>query len=104
MKDLDESIKELLNQIKKRPGVYLGKSDIFLLQAFLFGFRIALETLDMNERIIVPLDFHDWVAKKYHLNSSVAGWASIIYEREKESSVEKFFELLEEYKSENTHK
>ena len=91
---------DLLQKIKKRPAMYLGRHSIFSLQAFLDGHYFARRELG------VPLtnqeaefqEFLQWVRQKFQVETGQL-WSSILlfHSADERSAVEGFFSLFEEF-------
>jgi hypothetical protein len=93
---------ELLEDMRPRPYLYIGKKSLTALWHFLLGFDMALATYQIGgEENCFPGDFHDWVAYRLHFKYSTAGWRNMILERipDEEAALEKFFELFDDYKN-----
>ncbi len=94
---------EILEKIKFRPGMYIGKPSVSDLFHFLVGFKTALRELEIKsseEEMDFHREFQPWVQKKYHVSTSNS-WAKIIMLHcgsEKEG-LDTFYELLEEFKN-----
>ncbi len=94
----------LLGNLRKRPGMYLGKNHISLLSTFMTGYMISLQ--ENGYDISTDPFFGDnesgffvWFKKKrgYSLSSN---WYFTILEEcngSEENALELFFTLLEEY-------
>ena len=67
-----KDIVELLYNIKKRPGVYIGKPSILRLHSFMDGYCCAMvyEGIDFN--VGFYYSFIRWLSDKYHIKSSVS--------------------------------
>lgn len=66
---------EILNQIKSRPGLYIGRPSVSELFMFLAGYKIARRELGIKpteEEVTFYQNFHQFVEKKYHLHTSNA--------------------------------
>jgi hypothetical protein len=96
--------KEILSNIKKRPGMFLGASSITRLDMLLRGYSLA-----RREVGVPPTDperefegFQSWVQEKYGINSGQS-WSKIIlfYSVDEYEALQKFFELFEEYLNRN---
>ena len=92
---------EILNKIKTRPGLYIGRPSVSDLFMFLVGYKTARRELGIKpteEEVRFYQDFHQFVEKKYHLHTSNA-WAKIImlYCPDEKQGFELFFQLLEEF-------
>lgn len=88
------TLKELINQISMRPGMFLGDPTISRLEAFLLGWthnpdNSAGESLS---------GFQKWIAERYKVRSSQS-WASIIrfYACDGPSALKEAFALFNEY-------
>ncbi|MEH1946875.1 MAG: hypothetical protein V7K77_07945 [Nostoc sp.] len=96
---------EILTNIKKRPGMYLGaNSPITILDMLLRGYSLA-----RREVGVPPTEperefegFQSWVEEKYGINSGQS-WSKIIlfYSVDEHEALQKFFELFEEYLNRN---
>ncbi|MBE9216983.1 hypothetical protein IQ247_30760 [Plectonema cf. radiosum LEGE 06105] len=91
---------EMLNRIKKRPAMYLGKNSIFSLQAFLAGYNGA-----KREMGLLPTEeeeefeyFLNWIRKRFKVETNQS-WASIIvfYSADENKALDTFFELFDEF-------
>ena len=91
---------DLLQRIKQRPGMYLGKCSITRLRAFLDGYETARAELgfpDTEQQ--QQLDgFQEWIQERYQITST-HGWYSIIlfFSVDEKDALDKFFKLLEEF-------
>lgn len=102
-----QMIYRMLDKLRKRPGVWLGKPDITKLNTFISGYYNALWDLDVyaNKTTLFPLDFwfmHEFVKNKTKSYGSSAGWANLILEECKGNeieAIERFFEYLYEFRS-----
>lgn len=91
---------DLLQKIKKRPAMYLGRNSIFSLQAFLDGYYFARRELGL------PLtaqesefqEFLQWIRIRFNVETGQL-WASILLFQcaDERSAVERFFSLFEEF-------
>ena len=91
---------EMLNRIKKRPAMYLGKNSIFSLQAFLAGYNGAKREMGLS-----PTEeeeefeyFLNWIRKRFKVETNQS-WASIIvfYSADENKALDTFFELFDEF-------
>ncbi|MCL1471088.1 hypothetical protein [Argonema antarcticum] len=97
-----EYLYEMLQEIKKRPGMFLGRCSITRLRSFLDGYMGAREDLGLP-----PTDqerefngFQDWIQKRYNITSS-HGWDSIIlfYSADERDALDNFFKLFEKFQN-----
>ncbi|MEH2176033.1 hypothetical protein [Nostoc sp.] len=96
---------EILTNIKKRPGMYLGaNSPITILDMLLRGFSLARREVGVppTEPEKEFAGFQSWVEEKYGINSGQS-WSKIIlfYSVDEHEALQKFFELFEEYLNRN---
>ncbi|MEA5566777.1 hypothetical protein [Anabaena sp. UHCC 0399] len=90
----------LLQKIKKRPAMYLGKNSIFSLQAFLDGYYFARREIGINltEEEIEFQNFLQWIRHRFNVETGQL-WSSIIlfHSADEKSAVDRFFTLFEEF-------
>lgn len=100
-----EYLYEMLQRIKQRPGMYLGRCSITRLRAYLDGYmgsRLDLG-LPQTEQEREFQGFQGWIQKRYNITSS-HGWDNIIlfYSADERDALNKFFQLFEQFiKGEN---
>lgn len=98
---------ELIERMRERPGVWLGKKSISLLNVFLYGYGAA--EMDYNIRIeqrqqLLPLSWwfmHEFAKIKCNEYESTAGWCNIILNHcggEEEAALDKFYEFFDEFR------
>jgi hypothetical protein len=92
---------EVLQKIRPRPGMYIGKPSVSHLFHFLTGYEFARGELDI-EPTEWEDDFHEnfqpWLQKRYHVSTSNS-WAKIImlYCGSEKEGLDSFYKLLEEF-------
>ncbi|MEH2275433.1 MAG: hypothetical protein V7K40_11745 [Nostoc sp.] len=95
---------ELLNSIKKRPGMYLGTSSITKLDMLLRGYSLAQREVGIppTEQEREFEGFQLWIQEKYGIKSGQS-WSKIIlfYSVDEDEALQKFFQLFEEYLNKN---
>ncbi|WP_375509372.1 hypothetical protein [uncultured Nostoc sp.] len=95
---------EILNSIKKRPGMYLGTNSITRLDMLLRGYSLARKEVGVppTEPEREFEGFQSWIEEKYRINSGQS-WSKIIlfYSIDEYEALQKFFELFEEYLNRN---
>lgn len=93
---------ELIQKIKKRPSMYLGKPAISNLRSCLAGYILARRELGISqtEQEKKFTEFQGWIQKKFNISSSQS-WDKVIlfYSEDERSALERFFELFEEFVS-----
>ena len=99
--DITRDERMLLSSLKKRPGMYLGKTSLTGFVNWFYGYRTALKMTKLySERIIIPDGLLEYAAIKYlgHTKTS-KGWFTLILEKEpdEKKALEIFWELLDEY-------
>ncbi len=98
------SLYELIQKIKRRPSMYLGRRSISNLRSCLAGYILARRELGVpqteQEREFV--EFQDWIKKRFNITSGQS-WDSIIlfYSEDEITAVDRFFELFEEFLQRN---
>src|SRR5688500_14159281 len=101
--ELDESIYDMLDVIRKKPGLYLGTPSINRLNAFLTGYAAGLLRVGFVMRDKDHFHrFHDWVALRLEFEESTAGWCNIIrgQSADETDAFWRFFVLLDEFRKE----
>jgi len=96
---------QLLEKIKERPGLYLGKKSIVNLRSFLDGYYFALmeNGLCKEDEISLWKDFQNYIQSRYKIKSS-QDWSSIIlfFSTDESEGLDNFFNLFENfYRSRN---
>lgn len=96
----DNNFYQLLDKIKSRPALYLGKRSIFSLQAFLDGYTFACRQLaiPVTEQEQEFTEFQDWIEKQFN-HQSTRSWARIIffYSEDESQALDTFFQLFENF-------
>jgi hypothetical protein len=92
----------LLQELRKKSGLYIGRESLSLLAAFLDGYCFA----EGPEAAAIEksLDgFQDWIASRYRI-ASPHRWSSIIsfYEPIESDAFHRFFDLLEQFHASKT--
>jgi len=95
---------ELLERIRKRPGMYLSTNhSIGRLQSFLDGYYFAKIAFNIppSEQDVQWSLFKEWLYRKYSIRSSQS-WAQIIlfFSNDECEAMGQFFELLDEFLNE----
>lgn len=97
-----EYFNDLLQRIKERPGMYLGRCSITRLRMLLMGYSMCRGELGLplTEQEKEFGGFQEWIQNKYNITSS-HGWESIIlfYSADERDAFNNFFELLDEFRN-----
>ena len=111
MKYSDEIIFDMLDYIKKRPGMYLGSLNINALSTYIAGYDHALRDFgiyeNMTKTVLFPLNFwfmNEFSKIKTNSSSSTLGWAALILEKcggDQKLALELFYKYLDEFRSLN---
>ncbi|MFB2918943.1 MULTISPECIES: hypothetical protein [Aerosakkonema] len=96
---------EILEKIRFKPGMYIGRASVSDLFMFLVGYKTARRELRIElsaEEMEFAEHFHDWVQQRYKVKTSNS-WANIIllFTRDEKDAFEQFFKLLDEFKQRN---
>lgn len=91
---------ELLQNIKQRPALYLGKRSLSHLQVFLDGYTFARRQLgvEVTKEEQEFEEFQDWIEQRFN-QPDTQSWSRIIsfYSEDESDALDRFFELLEEF-------
>ena len=101
-----EYLYDLLQMIRKRPGMYLGSCGVTRLRFFLEGYAFARLDLGLTETKEEKefKEFSKWVQKRFNIKSNLE-WNKIIilhYEDERDA-FQVFFTLLAKFCEETTN-
>jgi recombinational DNA repair protein (RecF pathway) len=95
-------IYDLLENIKKRPKMYIGSLSITKLHMLLMGYSIGKMEENLNKigEESKLQEFQQWIQDKYNVLASKS-WATIILENStnEEDAFNKFFELFNEFRN-----
>jgi hypothetical protein len=99
-----EYLYDLLDRVKQRPGMYLGKVSLTRLKMLLMGYSMSRGELglQLTQQEKQFAKFQQWIQTKYQINSS-EGWESIILSQAEDEKLafDLFFELFEEFNLES---
>lgn len=91
---------QLIQKIKQRPSLYLGKCSITHLQTFLDGYTFACREhgVPVTEEEREFEDFQDWIEQRFN-QQSTQSWTRIIlfYSEDERDALDRFFELFAEF-------
>ncbi len=98
---MNKEVYNLLMDIKKRPGVYLGQKSLTLLNAFLGGYIFRLREEGCSDASLT--DFQDYIRDRFNIQSA-HGWAHIIrfYSTSEAEAFDRFYELLNDFLAESS--
>ncbi|MFB2937880.1 hypothetical protein ACE1B6_21740 [Aerosakkonemataceae cyanobacterium BLCC-F154] len=93
---------ELLEKIRTKPGMYIGRSSVSDLFMFLVGYEYGRGESGVDpteEEDDFYGEFQPWLQKKFGIKT-VSSWAKIImlFCHDEKAGFEKFFQLLDEFK------
>jgi len=96
------AILNLIEKIRDRPGVILGRPCARTLYAFLWGFAYARKDEEPDDLKFLGA-FNKWVHNRYEISSS-QGWAKIVefYSLTEADEMALFWRLFDEYVKECT--
>lgn len=86
-----------IQQIKQKPGMYIGKPSLHLLQAYLNDYvAYHNETNDPNY-FFMP-EFQEYIQRRFNITTTHS-WANIItfYSNNDDDAFNRFYQLLEEF-------
>lgn len=99
---------ELIDRMRERPAIWLGKKSITLVNVFLWGYEAAERDYNIkikSKKQLLPLDWwfmHEFTKIKCHEYESTAGWCNIILNHcggDEKLAFDKFYEFFDEFKS-----
>ena len=102
--ELDESIYDMLDAIRKKPGLYIATPSINRLHAFIVGYTAGLGRVRFTVRDGEHFHrFHDWVAHRLGFGESTSGWCNMIRDKstDEPDAFHRFFVLLDEFRKES---
>ena len=90
------SFKNLIARLSQRTAMYIGKNDIFYLDAFISGWLFC-PIEDISDLHLFG-DFQEWLRKKFNIQGT-QGWAKIILFQcfDEKQALEYFFKLFNEF-------
>lgn len=93
---MDSRLIELLKNIKKRPGIYLGRKSLLFLQHFFYGYQNCL--YDLEGEFYHLTGFQEYIEDIYDIHG-FNNWASIIQLNctTDEEAFDKFYQHLDEF-------
>jgi hypothetical protein len=100
-----KNLYEHLNFIKPHIHLYIGSKSLRDLQLYISGFKASDWVNNKTEELRDLIEFHDFVARQYNLESSGDGWPRIILNHckgDQQNALTEFFRLLELFKNENS--
>lgn len=96
------SVYELLDVIRKKPGLFIGEASITALRAYIDGFLAGLRAIGQRLGDEEPPfgDFFDWIAARYGFEESTIGWKAILLQAagREDAALARFFEELDEFR------
>ncbi len=68
---------ELFEKILERPALYVGKTSIPLIFAFIEGYTLAKSETNKDVRDNLYAGFNEWVAKRFNIQTA-HNWSNIV--------------------------
>jgi len=100
-----EYLYDLLQRIKQRPGMYLGRCSITRLRMLIMGYSMSRGELGLSttkqEKEFGK--FQQWIQEKFKI-ASTQGWDSIIlfFSADERDAFDKFYKLFEEFRNQES--
>ena len=92
----------LLEKIKQRASLYLGKKSLSHLHVFLDGYTFARRQLGIpiTEQEKQFEEFQEWIENRFN-QADTQSWSRIIlfYDEDEADALNRFFDLFEEFKN-----
>ncbi|MEP7120424.1 MAG: VOC family protein [Byssovorax sp.] len=96
------SVYDLLDVIRRMPGLFLGERSITALGAHVEGFLSGLQAVGQRLGPEEPPfhDFHAWIAARCGLGASARGWPDILLRAagSEDAALTRFFEELDDFR------
>jgi hypothetical protein len=91
--------REMLQQLREAPAMYLSRPSARTLHAFLAGFGLARKDSE-PESLVFFNDFNNWLRKRYDIKSS-QHWTKIIefYSLTEGDEMDLFWKLFDEFEA-----
>ncbi len=90
------TIIELINILKFRPGMYIGRNSIFCLKSFIDGWYFR----NMEEEVEIGIlnDFYLWLQKYFNIYDS-RNWDELLFWvfKDEKKSLDNFFVLFDKF-------
>lgn len=96
----------MYQKIKEKPGLYIGKPSLTLLNAFMNGYMIGQYEINGDDEILDDHGLLEYVERYYSVSRTAKGVCCLVCENSEseEEAFYKFFELLKEFLSEKDEK
>ncbi len=117
------NIYDILDKVRKRPGMYIGDEKLENMRSYLAGYQMAMMDLNLEDTAEPSFyEFHEWIRNRFNYYESTAGWCNMIFavvlgfdpenirwenyqkdattEQHRES-IREFYRLLDEYRESN---
>jgi hypothetical protein len=87
----------LLQEMRRRPGMYIGKPSVIRLAAYLRGYELAAERLGGQEADDFLPEFRDWIHERF--GSTEYSWEETILQHSTDNAAaqEMLWVLLDEF-------
>lgn len=96
-----DKLYKLLERVRERPGLYIGKCSLRSLYDFLGGYIICLLDLGVNYDSSLLGSFQEYIAERYNITSTHS-WGDIITfycGGDERAAFYRFYELYDEFRS-----
>jgi hypothetical protein len=88
---------ELIDVLKSRPAMYIGKNNIFCLKAFIDGWYFR--NIEEDTKMDVLVEFYLWLQNKFNIVDN-RNWDELLFlkfDKDEEKALHNFFALFEEF-------
>jgi hypothetical protein len=91
------SVLGILNEIRRRPGMYLGEKSLTKLAAFVDGYGFGLHQAGVEDPFALIADFRDWIHARHQ--TTAVNWDALILAASKDEgeALDRFWKLLDEF-------
>lgn len=96
------SVYELLDVIRKKPGLFIGEPSVTGIWHFLSGFQFGLHSVGQPFETDDPpfIEFHGWIAARLGFSTSTSGWRDMLLQSlgDETAAFERFFLELDVFR------
>ena len=95
-----EYVDRLLEEIRIKPAMFLGRKSLDTLSIFVTGYECAVDEISGSQDVGLFCRMQEFVQDKYHIPMTSRNWIQLITERADapEAAFDLFFELYDEMK------
>ncbi|WP_139996541.1 hypothetical protein [Paenibacillus paridis] len=87
-----------IQQMRQRPGMYIGKKSLLLLHAYLNGYIAYHNEINKEPNCFFLAEFQEYIQRRFNLYTTHS-WADIIisFSLNDEEAFDRFYQLLDDF-------